>query len=80
MSVASTKLKKAAAGLEAARAGLVKGERLIFAHAPEGFDAFVGADLARALAREAEGSAAVFVHVARDGARSAGLSRRLALR
>ena len=71
MSAAATKLKKAAAGLQAARSGLVKGERLIFAHAPDGFDAFVSADLARALAREAEGHAAVFVHVARDGARSA---------
>ncbi|WP_428380148.1 transcription-repair coupling factor [Methylocystis sp.] len=68
--MAATKQKKAAAGLEAARSGLVKGERLIFAHAPDGFDAFVGADLARALAREAEGRAAVFVHVARDAARS----------
>ena len=71
MSAAATKLKKAAAGLQAARSGLVKGERLIFAHAPDGFDAFISADLARALAREAEGHAAVFVHVARDAARSA---------
>ncbi len=71
MSASATKQKGARADLDAARRSLAKGERLVFAHAPEGFDAFVCADLARALAREAEGQAAVFVHVARDAARSA---------
>ena len=42
-----------------------------FANAPDGFDAFICADLARALARGAEGKPAVFVHVARDARRSA---------
>ncbi|HEY8163542.1 MAG TPA: transcription-repair coupling factor [Methylocystis sp.] len=57
--------------METARARLARGEKLLFAHAPEGFDAFLCADLARALAREAEGRPAVFVHVARDAGRSA---------
>ncbi|HTO78576.1 MAG TPA: transcription-repair coupling factor, partial [Methylocystis sp.] len=57
--------------METARARLANGEKLLFSHAPEGFDAFLCADLARALAREAEGRPAVFVHVARDVSRSA---------
>ncbi len=65
------KTKGAAAALEAARARLAAGGKLLFARAPEGFDAFLCADLARALARGAEGRPAVFVHVARDAARSA---------
>ncbi len=71
MSGSAPKQKSARADLDAARRSLAKGQRLVFAHAPEGFDAFVCADLARALAREAEGQAAVFVHVARDAGRSA---------
>jgi transcription-repair coupling factor (superfamily II helicase) len=67
----AVKTKGAAAALETARARLARGEKLLFAHAPEGFDAFLCADLARALAREAEGRPAVFVHVARDAGRSA---------
>ncbi len=61
----------AASALETARARLARGETLLFSRAPEGFDAFLCADLARALARESEGRPAVFVHVARDAARSA---------
>jgi len=57
--------------LNAALAGFKAGKKLLFAHAPEGFDAFVAGDLARALAPGAEGQAAVFVHVARDTQRSA---------
>jgi transcription-repair coupling factor (superfamily II helicase) len=57
--------------LNAALSRLKAGEKLTFARAPEGFDAFVAADLARALGAGAEGEAAVFVHVARDAARSA---------
>ncbi len=71
MNKTAVKTKGAAGALEAARARLAKGEKLLFAHAPEGFDAFLCADLARALAREAEGRPAVFVHVARDAGRSA---------
>jgi transcription-repair coupling factor (superfamily II helicase) len=67
----AVKTKGAVAALETARARLARGEKLLFAHAPEGFDAFLCADLARALAREAEGRPAVFVHVARDAGRSA---------
>ncbi|MDE2364222.1 MAG: transcription-repair coupling factor [Hyphomicrobiales bacterium] len=38
--------------------------------APDGFDAFVAADIARALSAKAEGRSVVFMHVARDGQRS----------
>jgi transcription-repair coupling factor (superfamily II helicase) len=68
---ADPKTKGAAGSLETARARLARGEALLFSRAPEGFDAFLAADLARGLAREAEGRAAVFVHVARDPGRSA---------
>ncbi|RTL84622.1 MAG: transcription-repair coupling factor [Hyphomicrobiales bacterium] len=71
MSKVAAKTKGAAGALESARARLASGGRLIFSRAPEGFDAFLCADLARALARAAEGRPAVFVHVARDAARSA---------
>jgi transcription-repair coupling factor (superfamily II helicase) len=57
--------------LQSALSRLDKGEKLLFANVPDGFDAFVSADLARAMARRAEGTPAVFVHVARDAARSA---------
>nr|WP_245300277.1 transcription-repair coupling factor [Methylocystis bryophila] len=57
--------------MRAALSGFAAGKKLLFARAPEGFDAFVAGDLARALAASAEGQAAVFVHVARDAQRSA---------
>jgi len=44
---------------------------MLFANAPEGFDAFIAADLARARAHRGVEDATVFVHVARDAARSA---------
>ena len=69
MSAAST--KSAALQLDVIRQRLEKGEKLLFSHAPEGFDAFVCADIARALATRAEERPAVLVHVARDAARSA---------
>ena len=47
-----------------------KGGALTLASAPDAFDAMATGDLARALARDAEGRAAVLVHVARDGQRS----------
>ncbi len=62
---------QAAGTLKTALSRLDAGENLLFARAPEGFDAFVAADLARALAVRAEGEPAVFVHVARDASRSA---------
>jgi transcription-repair coupling factor (superfamily II helicase) len=61
----------ASAELGAALARLKRGEKLLFAHAPDGFDAFICADLARALARGADGKPAAIVHVARDAQRSA---------
>ncbi len=61
----------AAGALNIALSRLKHGDKLLFARSPEGFDAFVAADLARALAAGAEGEPAVFVHVARDASRSA---------
>ncbi len=61
----------ATSALKTALARLEAGDKLLLANAPEGFDAFVAADLARAMAEKAEGQAAVFVHVARDATRSA---------
>jgi transcription-repair coupling factor (superfamily II helicase) len=58
-----TDLKRAVAQLE-------KGDSLTLQRVPDGFDAFVAADLTRALARVSEGRGAVLVHVARDGQRS----------
>lgn len=69
--MSATKTKATALELDALRKRLEKGERLLFTHAPEGFDAFLCADIARALAGKAEERPAVFVHVARDSARSA---------
>jgi len=68
---AKTRKGEDAAVLRSALKGLEAGDRLVFSHAPEGFDAFVAGDLARALAAGAEGRPAVFVHVARDAQRSA---------
>ena len=49
---------------------LKRGDSPTLANVPEGFDAVVVADLARALSRDVEGPA-VLVHVARDSGRSA---------
>ncbi len=49
---------------------LKRGDSPTLANVPEGFDAVVVADLARALSRSFEGPAAL-VHVARDSGRSA---------
>ena len=70
MSAGAATTKGGRGALDVARARLLDGGRIVFAHAPEGFDAFVCADLARALAQDAEGLPAVFVHVARDASRS----------
>ena len=51
-------------------AELSKGASLTLAHAPDGFDAFVAADLARGLAAAGAEGAAALVHVARDAQRS----------
>ena len=56
--------------LKRAVAELKKGGSLTLSSVPEGFDAFCVADLAHALARDAEKRAVVFVHVARDEQRA----------
>ncbi|MDB5508147.1 MAG: mfd [Hyphomicrobiales bacterium] len=53
-----------------ALAEISRGRSLTLASVPDGFDAFVTADIARLLAGEAHGRAAVLVHVARDGQRA----------
>ncbi len=58
--------------LQRALAELDKGRSLIFSRAPDGFDAFVAADLLRALAKAGEGRSCALVHVARDGQRLRG--------
>ena len=55
--------------LHRACAELEKGRSLILSRAPEGFDAFVAADLLRAVAKAGEGRACALVFVARDSAR-----------
>src|SRR5271166_4014954 len=55
--------------LQRALAELDKGHSLIFSRAQDGFDAFVAADLLRALAKTGEGRSCALVHVARDGQR-----------
>ena len=56
--------------LKRAVAELKKGGTLTLSAVPEGFDAFCVAELTRALAREAEHRAVVFVHVSRDEQRA----------
>ena len=56
--------------LRRAVAELKKGGSLTLSNVPEGYDAFCIAELAHALAREAEKRAVVFVHVARDEQRA----------
>ncbi|WP_414468107.1 transcription-repair coupling factor [Methylobacterium currus] len=56
---------------------LKAGDSATLARVPDGFDALVVADLARALSQVAEGPA-VLVHVARDGTRSAAFASALA--
>ncbi|WP_294540177.1 transcription-repair coupling factor [uncultured Rhodoblastus sp.] len=55
--------------LQRASAELDKGRSLIFSCAPDGFDALIGADLLRVLARAGERLPCALVHVARDGQR-----------
>lgn len=57
---------------------LAKPGATTLASAPDGFDAFVVADLARLLTRAGESRAAVLVHVARDGQRSRAFQEALA--
>ena len=49
---------------------LEQSKHVTFAHAPDGFDAFVVADLTRALARSGGERPAVLVHVARESQRA----------
>ncbi len=65
------------APLSKAIAALGHGESPTLARVPDGFDALVVADLARARAATAKGPA-VLVHVARDAGRSAAFARTLA--
>ena len=64
--------------LKRAVAELKKGGSLTLSSVPEGFDAFCVADLARALARDAEKRSVVFVHVARDDRRARAFGEALA--
>ena len=64
--------------LKRAVAELKKGGSLTLSSVPEGFDAFCVADLAHALARDAEKRAVVFVHVARDETRARAFNEALA--
>ncbi|MDB5572398.1 MAG: mfd [Hyphomicrobiales bacterium] len=64
--MSSTKVNE----LKRAVAELAKGASVTLASVPEGFDAFVAADIARALAASGAEGAAVLVHVARDAQRS----------
>ena len=57
---------------------LSKAGSLTLAGVPDGFDGFCAADLAHALAREAEDRAVVLVHVARDGGRARAFAEALA--
>ena len=64
--------------LARAKSLLANGKSITLAAAPDGFDAFVAADLTHALAAAAEGSAAVLVHVARDRTRAQAFTEALA--
>ncbi len=55
--------------LQRAFAELEKGRSLTLSRAPDGFDAFVAADLLRAFAKAGEGRSCALVHVARDSSR-----------
>ena len=57
---------------------LAKGGTLTLASAPDGYDAFIAAELTRHFAPDADKRAAVFVHVARDGQRSSAFRDALA--
>ncbi|MCC2099659.1 MAG: transcription-repair coupling factor, partial [Hyphomicrobiales bacterium] len=56
--------------LQRALKELERGGKVLLSRTPDGFDAFVAADFARALAGKAEGRSVALVHVARDGQRS----------
>ena len=58
--------------------GLTKPGAIALTGAPDGYDAFVAADLARLLAPSAENRPAVLAHVARDGQRSRAFQEALA--
>ena len=64
--------------LQRAADDLAKGGSLTLGSVPDGFDALVVADLARALARRAPERSAVLVIVARDGQRQAQVENGLA--
>jgi len=71
-----TPFKRALAELDKAVAG--GGGTITLAHAPDGFDAFIAADIARARAAAGAQGAAALVHVARDAPRSRAFQEALA--
>ena len=71
-----TPFKRALAELDKAVAG--GGGTITLAHAPDGFDAFIAADIARARAAAGAQGAAALVHVARDAQRSRAFQEALA--
>jgi len=56
--------------LQRALKELERGGKVLLSRTPDGFDAFVAADISRALAAKAEQRSVALVHVARDGQRS----------
>ena len=67
----SAPVRGALTDLSRASAILAKGDHLTLGHVPDGFDAFVAADLTRMLARQGEDKPVVLVHVAREAQRAA---------
>ncbi|MDX6805334.1 transcription-repair coupling factor [Terrihabitans rhizophilus] len=57
---------------------LARGGQLVFAHTPDGMDALVVADLARALARGNRDAPAAILHVSRERSRMQNMERALA--
>ncbi len=64
--------------LKRAVSELRKGGSFTLSSAPDGFDAFCVAELAQALARDAERRAVVFVHIARDDGRARAFNEAMA--
>ena len=56
--------------LQRALKELERGGQVLLSRTPDGFDAFIAADISRALAAKAEKRSVALVHVARDGQRS----------
>ncbi len=61
-----------------AHSALAAGKHVVLSRAPDGFDALVAGDLARAFAKASQDRAVALVHVARDGQRSRAFMEALA--